>query len=132
MSANGDPPPLTVDLPAEPLPPLVAVRRWAATALADVDDDHLQAVLVVCTELVTNAYEHAQTACVLRIQHSRKPCRVRVEVEDASPEPPVLGRSRFGDSRGRGLIIVDRLSEAWGVQPQDGGKTVWALIPCAV
>ncbi|MBC6445927.1 ATP-binding protein [Actinokineospora xionganensis] len=129
MSPDGDPP-LSIDLPTEQLPPLVRVRQWAATALADVGDDHLQAVLLVCTELVTNAYEHAQTACVLRIQHSREPCRVRVEVEDASPGEPVLGRSRFGDLRGRGLVIVDRLSDEWGVTRQDGGKTVWALISC--
>lgn len=130
MSADGDPPPLTINVPAEPLPPLVAVRRWAATALADVDDDHLQAVLIVCTELISNAYEHARTPSVLRIWHSGDASQVRVEVEDGAPELPVLGRSRFGDLRGRGLVIVDKLAEEWGVQPLESGKTVWALISC--
>lgn len=131
MSADRDRPPLTVDLPAESLPPLVAVRRWAATALADADDDQLHAVLMVCTELVSNAYEHAQTPYVLRMWRGHESRRVRIEVEDASPEPPVLGRSRLGDHRGRGLIIVDKLAEEWGVRPLERGKVVWALISCA-
>jgi hypothetical protein len=35
-----DPEPLVLGLTAEQMPPLVQVRRWTATALADVDDEH--------------------------------------------------------------------------------------------
>ncbi|MFJ6671196.1 ATP-binding protein [Actinosynnema sp. NPDC091369] len=113
-------------------PPLVRVRQWTATALADLDDDHLQAVLLVSTELLTNAYEHGSTPYGIRLRHVRVPCQVRVEVDDASPDQPVLGRSRLAGTRGRGLIMVDKLSTAWGTTPlPGGGKTVWAEVSCA-
>ncbi|MCE6996368.1 ATP-binding protein [Saccharothrix sp. S26] len=115
---------------AEPAP-LVRVRQWTAAALADLDEDHLEAVLLVSTELLTNAYEHGATPYGIRLRRSRMPCRVRVEVDDASPEQPVVGRSRLGETRGRGLVLVDQLSTAWGTNPLPGtGKTVWAEVSC--
>jgi anti-sigma regulatory factor (Ser/Thr protein kinase) len=125
------PDPWVLDLTgARGVPPLVRVRQWVAALLAGVADDHLGVVLLVCTELVTNAYEHGRDPCRIRLQHRRVPCRVRVEVADTSPEPPTLGRSRLGDRRGRGLIIVDNLSQAWGVHSADRGKIVWAHLSC--
>ncbi|CCH32872.1 hypothetical protein BN6_56130 [Saccharothrix espanaensis DSM 44229] len=43
---------------------------------------------------------------------------------------PVPRRSRCGDRRGRGVIVVAKLSEAWGVRSLASGKTVWVRIPC--
>jgi hypothetical protein len=54
---------------------------------------------------------------------------VRVEVDDGSPELPVVGRSRLGASRGRGWLLISRLCRSWGADPLPaGGKTVWAVI----
>ncbi|MFD1146494.1 ATP-binding protein [Saccharothrix hoggarensis] len=131
MSVENDPEPLVLGLTTEQMPPLVQVRRWTATALADLDDDHLEAVLLISTELLTNAYEHGSSPYGVRLRRGRVPCRVRVEVDDTSPDQPVVGRSRLADTRGRGLIMVDKLSWKWGVSPlPDGGKTVWATISC--
>jgi anti-sigma regulatory factor (Ser/Thr protein kinase) len=131
MDVDEDPEPLLLALTTEEMPPLVQARRWTATALADLDDDHLQAVLLVSTELLTNAYEHGQSPYGLRLTHQRVPCQVRVEVQDRSPRQPVLGQSRLRDTRGRGLIMVDKLAAHWGVDPvADGGKTVWAIVSC--
>lgn len=131
MNVEGDPEPLLLALTTTEMPPLVRVRQWSATALADLDDDHLQAVLLISTELLTNAYEHGGSPYGIRLSRTRTPCRVRVEVDDTSPEQPVVGRSRLGDTRGRGLIMVDKLCEDWGVDfLSDGGKTVWATISC--
>ncbi|HEY0638564.1 MAG TPA: hypothetical protein VGD67_13020 [Pseudonocardiaceae bacterium] len=48
---------------------------------------------------------------------------VEVEVEDTSSDMPVLGRSCLGGYRG--LIMVDKLPQDWGVRPTaDGGKAV--------
>jgi hypothetical protein len=69
------------------------------------------------------------------MSHHRAPCWIEIEVDDFNARPPALGRSRFGPEahRGRGLVLVDRLSTAWGTrQYGDGtGKTVWARISCA-
>ncbi|MCE6995533.1 ATP-binding protein [Saccharothrix sp. S26] len=131
--AEPDPDRLLLDLTGRPTPPLVQVRRWAVTAMADLDDDHLQAVLLVATELVANAYDHAHPHRV-RLRRSRVPCQVRIEVEDTSPARPILGRSRLGEHRGRGLVMVDNLTRhQWGTQARsDGGtgKTVWAVTSC--
>jgi anti-sigma regulatory factor (Ser/Thr protein kinase) len=128
---EAEPQPLVLELTGDPLPPLVQVRAWAATALADLDDDDLHAVQLAATELLANAYDHSRGPIRVRLTRSQGQCAVRVEVDDGSPQPPTLGRSRLGQDRGRGLVIVAKLAADWGSRPlPDGGKTVWALIPC--
>ncbi|GGU81136.1 ATP-binding protein [Lentzea flava] len=132
MTDNGsDPLPRSQVFSLEPqVPTLVRVRRWAAQELADLSDDELGDVLLVVTELITNAFDHGQMPAQVRLQRSTQPCFVRIEDEDASPDRPTLGRSRLSDTRGRGLIIVDRLAKDWGVISHPVGKTVWAEITC--
>jgi hypothetical protein len=49
--------------------------------------------------------------------------RVRVEVADRNPAQPQL---RVPDETGgRGLRLVDELSDRWGVHGGRPGKTVW-------
>ncbi|RAS65870.1 anti-sigma regulatory factor (Ser/Thr protein kinase) [Lentzea atacamensis] len=134
MDSRDDNPPdnsgdLVLDLD-ERVPAMVTVRRWAADALADLSDEVLGDVLLVVTELVTNAYDHGLFAREVRLLRISEPCSVRIEVDDSSPEQPVLGRSRIDRHRGRGLVIVDRLSKEWGVIPNVVGKTVWAEVSC--
>jgi len=103
------------------------VRR----AVGDIGEEHCLAVQVVVTELLTNADDHAGGAGTLRLRTESSPCRVHVELDDKSAEPPVLNQARPGDLRGRGLMMVDNLSEEWGFRPREGGgKTVWARIAC--
>ncbi|WP_405798750.1 ATP-binding protein [Streptomyces sp. NBC_01506] len=42
---------------------------------------------------------------------------------------PVLRESQETDTDGRGLLLVDALSDKWGVRPRDVGKTVWVHLP---
>ncbi|MEU4804275.1 ATP-binding protein [Actinosynnema sp. NPDC023587] len=109
---------------------LVEVRRWVERLLGDVVDPQAMGdVLLVVTELVSNAYDHGRRALEVRVvRPSWRTRRVRVEVDDTSSELPVLGRSRIADSRGMGLVLVNALSAAWGTLPRPGGKTVWADI----
>ncbi len=116
-------------LPAE-VPPLADVRAWAAGELILIGEDHLSVVLLVCNELVSNAYEHAGSPGRVTIRQAGSPCRVRVEVVDGSTAAVTPGRSRLDQNRGRGLILVDRLATDWGVVDHPGGKTVWAEIAC--
>ena len=56
------------------------------------------------------------------------PGAVGVRVHDTGPGTPVLGRSRLGALRGRGLLLVRHVASEWGSKPDDTGKTVWATV----
>lgn len=80
-------------------------------------------------ELAMNAVQHARTDFEVMIELTDR--TLRVEVTDssgkypaASPMPPPTS------SRGRGLPILDRLADAWGVSPSPHapGKSVWFTI----
>lgn len=108
-------------------PDLGAMRSWAAAQLEDVTEDLRLDVLLVCTELASNAYEHAAGPRAVRLE--RHEDVVRVEVDDGTPaDLPRLGESRISDTRGRGLVLIANLSRCWGTRETDNGKTVWAEI----
>lgn len=115
----------------EQVPELVTARRWAARRLADLTDAELGDVLLVATELVTNAYDHGAPPREIRMMRLIEPCAVRIEVDDSSSQLPVKSQSVIGRPRGRGLVIVDKLAEDWGVIPNVVGKTVWAEVSCS-
>ncbi len=50
---------------------------------------------------------------------------MRVEIDDPSPQVPVVRHPDAVDEHGRGVLLVDQLANAWGVEPHDDGKTVW-------
>lgn len=86
-------------------------------------------VLLVVSELVTNACLHAGGAQELRLRSSKK--TVRLEVADAGPGRPEPRTPHRGSRPGgHGMYIIQRLCVDWGmVRNADGtGKTVWAEI----
>ncbi|NYI07732.1 ATP-binding protein [Allostreptomyces psammosilenae] len=120
-------------LPAEP-GALRALRRAGLAAMNEwgVPEDVREDAAVVLHELAMNAVVHATTPIVVEVYPpTRSRPSVLVEVLDASPELP---RRRFpGDDgeSGRGLAIVDDLTERrWGWTPDGRGKRVWAYVPC--
>ena len=54
--------------------------------------------------------------------------RLLVEVWDQAPGIPVLREAAGDEESGRGLILVNAISEKWGWNPAEGqpGKVVWA------
>ncbi|MFD7867965.1 ATP-binding protein [Streptomyces sp. NPDC057682] len=98
------------------LPASTADRRAAA-----------EDVLLVVSELVTNACLHADGPDELRI--ARLPKALRVEVTDGGAgQPAPRTPHRAGRPGGHGMFIVQRLCLDWGVVrvPGEPGKTVWA------
>jgi anti-sigma regulatory factor (Ser/Thr protein kinase) len=87
------------------------------------DEDATEVALLLATELVTNAIVHAQTDYALRITTDSE--RLRVEVSDASLDPPRLITIHGLEDHGRGLHLVDVLSQSWGVDWRDDNKVVW-------
>ncbi|MBP0456384.1 ATP-binding protein [Streptomyces bomunensis] len=88
-------------------------------------------VLLVVSELVTNALRHAGGVSGMRVAVTRT--GVEVTVRDASGERPVV-RRRDGDwlPGGYGWPMVSRLAEVAVVPLGAGGKLVRATIPVAV
>ncbi|MFE9239821.1 ATP-binding protein [Streptomyces sp. NPDC007007] len=98
------------------LPASTADRRAAA-----------EDVLLVVSELVTNACLHAEGPEEIRI--GRTPEGLRVEVVDrGAGQPAPRTPHRAGRPGGHGMFIVQRLCLDWGVlrAPDAPGKTVWA------
>lgn len=111
----------------EDQPDLMAMRAWVGALLGDLSENVRLDVLLVCTELASNSYEHAAGPRVVRVQ--RHTDHIRVEVDDHTPASlPRLGESRLGNSRGRGLMLIAAISRCWGTREMVGGKTVWAEI----
>jgi anti-sigma regulatory factor (Ser/Thr protein kinase) len=97
-----------------------AVAAWQLGDLADA------AVLLV-SELVTNAVQHAgpdASGTVLRLQYGGG--WLRIEVHDTSPHGPRPRIPDWRDESGFGLMLVDALAAKWGVQQTTQGKAVWA------
>ncbi|MFD3654223.1 ATP-binding protein [Streptomyces sp. NPDC058620] len=84
-------------------------------------------VLLVVSELVTNACLHAGGPEELRIACTPKVLRVEV-VDQGAGEPAPRTPHRAGRPGGHGMFIVQRLCLDWGVTraPDAPGKTVWA------
>ncbi|WP_089962469.1 ATP-binding protein [Lentzea xinjiangensis] len=123
------PKPLALDLDGQGRS-LATIRRWTRNALSAVTEDEAEDILLLVNELASNAFDHGRSPRRLRLSRSMEPCFVRVEIDDASPDPPTLGTSRLGGNRGRGMMLVNRLAKDWGVTHGPGGKTVWAEITC--
>lgn len=107
-----------------------AARSFAAHALADVPADVGEDIRLMVSELASNAIEHAMTTFHLTIHRSRQ--EIRVEVTDSGGGTPAI-RSPGPDAiTGRGLQIVNTLSNHWGVeQESDSAKTVWFTLEFA-
>jgi anti-sigma regulatory factor (Ser/Thr protein kinase) len=77
-------------------------------------------------ELVTNALTHGQGRVQVRVRHTRD--ALMLEVSDQASFLPRRLRSGLEDEHGRGLLLVTRLSERWGVRPTPTGKSVWCVL----
>ncbi|MFK4687559.1 ATP-binding protein [Streptomyces pristinaespiralis] len=85
-------------------------------------------VVLVVSELVTNAVKHTIGWWRLRVSVHRR--RLVVDVEDASWAPPVPRKPDEGAVGGRGWQIVQQLADSIEVLPNSGGKTVRAVWSC--
>ena len=105
-----------------------AARRFVSAVLegAGVADQAWVAGQIV-SELATNAVLHAGTAFVVRLGVAGQ--SVRLAVIDERPQALAAKRQFSADTTtGRGLRLVEQLSQAWGVMSDGQTKTVWCEI----
>ena len=106
-------------------------RLWVVGTCRDISrDDLIECAELGVSELVTNALMHADSPIRVRVRGTRE--HPRVEVRDASIDvPPLPETTTLQDEAdllltfGRGLSIVARAADAWGVEREEDGKTVW-------
>lgn len=99
-------------------------RKHVADACRDYDGDLACTAMLLASELITNALEHGSG--VITVLVSLTPSQVRVDVADESPLHPTSRAADPDDENGRGLLIVEHLASAWGMQLlEHGGKSVW-------
>ncbi len=113
------------EFPAEASSPSQA-RRWARSTLVSwgADGDVVDSALLGISELVSNAVQHAHSSA--RVELDLDTTRLLVLVTDTGtrvrPEPQ---EAEPLSTRGRGLNVVERLSDAWGTELSSRGTTVW-------
>ncbi|MFI1802735.1 MULTISPECIES: ATP-binding protein [Streptomyces] len=100
----------------------IALATWGLEEL--VDD-----ASVIVTELVSNAADHGRLPSIRVIVSRPSAHCVRIGVVDRSKELPMMRTDSNGEqTRGRGLLIVDALTEQWGTELYRWGKQVWGDI----
>jgi anti-sigma regulatory factor (Ser/Thr protein kinase) len=112
-------------LPPNPAAPSLA-RRWiddrlGTWELTSAADD----LRLVVSELVTNAVLHARTS--VQVQLAIAEGVLELVIRDGNPRSPRprVVRPDNAATGGRGLLLVEELSDAWGVADRSDGKEVW-------
>ena len=110
--------------------------EWGLHALIDTAE-------LIVSELVTNAIRASQGlrgnryaghwmpgAPPLRLWLHGEPQRIAVQVWDGNDQLPTRQATDLGAESGRGLLLIEALSLAWGsYRPHDSsGKVVWAVV----
>ncbi len=106
-------------------------RRYVHDHLTDAPPDVTDAVMVMTSELATNSIRHAATDFEVAVD--RTPRTIRVGVTDRGSGVPTVLSPDPGQPSGRGLSIVSKLADDWGVTTTDANtKTVWFTVTLPV
>jgi anti-sigma regulatory factor (Ser/Thr protein kinase) len=101
------------------------VLAWGAAERADD-------IELVAGELITNVLLHTEGPAVVTLRALEgSDHRLRIEVEDSSSALPRRREAGEDGVSGRGLLLVDRIADVWGVEARGCGKAVWCefLVP---
>ena len=117
-----------IDIVLPAVPTSVSAARHAVANLLNgtrrVPVVVVEDVLLLVSELVTNAVLHART--YTRVSASVRAGRVVVAVGDADPHhAPFLAERGTMATNGRGVMLVDALASDWGIDLREHWKVVW-------
>jgi anti-sigma regulatory factor (Ser/Thr protein kinase) len=101
-----------------------AARRFVSGVITDLTPELQDTVILMVSELATNALVHAASGFQLTIDRTKT--RLQVSVADLGAGVPSLQSPPSRQPHGRGLRIVEELSDDWGTsEAPKQGKTVW-------
>lgn len=109
-----------------------AARQFALESLADRSLELLEMVELLVSELASNCVRHTDSAFEVKI--SSDPSQIHISVTDSGSGRPEMQRFDPTAVSGRGLALVEMLSNSWGVSPSEptsSGKTVWFVLDVA-
>ncbi|MEU0526292.1 ATP-binding protein [Streptomyces niveus] len=112
-----------------------AVRDLLERQGAPVSGETVQGLLLIVSELVTNAVRHAALLSPeVAVEVAIAADWIRVSVEDNHPYRPKPLERDYAQTGGRGLLLVREITlEAGGTcdveHTASGGKIIWALLP---
>jgi signal transduction histidine kinase/DNA-binding response OmpR family regulator/serine phosphatase RsbU (regulator of sigma subunit)/anti-sigma regulatory factor (Ser/Thr protein kinase) len=109
-------------------PAVSNARRVVLDTLTEwqVPEETIDEVVLMASELVTNAFLHGRPPIDLRLRVNRG--EVTFEVQDRAPYRPRRRRAQDDDENGRGLQIVSILANRWGSRATGTGKSVWCTL----
>ncbi|MFF6781083.1 SpoIIE family protein phosphatase [Streptomyces sp. NPDC012510] len=89
--------------------------------------DQVDSAVLLVSEMLTNVLVHtdADALLVAEMTGDGGKRRMRIEVTDASDDLPHKRHPGELASSGRGLVLMDVLADAWGVDPRGEGKSIW-------
>ncbi|MFI7361980.1 SpoIIE family protein phosphatase [Streptomyces sp. NPDC050149] len=107
---------------------IAAARSLLREMLHDwADEEQIDSAVLMVSEMATNVLVHTDGDALMVAQatgeHGDR--RLRVEVSDGSDELPHKRRPGEMASSGRGLVLMEMLAHAWGVDPRGSGKSIW-------
>ncbi|WP_435057639.1 ATP-binding protein [Streptomyces sp. bgisy060] len=114
-----------------------AVRDLLVRQGAPVHEEVMDGLLLIVSELVTNAVRHAALLSPeIAVEVAIGPEWVRVSVEDNHPYRPKALEADWGQTGGRGLLLVREIAQEAGgscdvEHTASGGKIIWAALPLA-
>ncbi|MFI8451041.1 SpoIIE family protein phosphatase [Streptomyces erythrochromogenes] len=107
---------------------IAGARRQVRELLHDwADEEQLDSVVLMVSEMVTNVLVHTDGDALLVAEAVGElgERRLRVEVADSSDELPHKRHPGEMASSGRGVLLMEMLADAWGVDPRGEGKSIW-------
>lgn len=103
-------------------------RHWAVALVREhgAEATATRTVELLVSEVVTNAVKYGAVADAIAVSLRCVDGSVTIRVTDDSTVRPVVRRARPRDLGGRGMELVERLADDWGVEVDPRrGKTVW-------
>ncbi len=113
----------SIRLPAEPASPAEARCVVANVLRGIMSPADIDVVVLLTSEVVTNAVVHAGTSVVLVVRSLQQ--GIQIEVSDGDNHMPKVDQQAVGSVSGHGMNLVALLSQSWGAFPTREGKTVW-------
>ena len=99
------------------------VRQYVAESITDVPIEQAEIILLAASELAANSVRHARTDYTVTVDRTEDEVRVTVD-DDGTGDPEVQDPGPLTPS-GRGLLIVEQLSDAWGSSSNADHNRVW-------
>ena len=113
----------------EPVPASARRARELVARCAEAFErtPHAELAQLIVTELVANSVRHAGPPLFVSCEPTKD--GLKITVRDGSFGHPVMQQAQPTDERGRGVRLIDALSDRWGVDDHpDGTKSVWVEV----